>query len=100
MRKGIDGLCMLLLEQNIKPASGGVYLFSNHSGKTIKGLVWDRNGFILIYKRIENGRFKIQFNASLKAPLELSHEQLRWLMAGLDYTQNILFPELKFTDFY
>ena len=100
MRKGIDGLCLLLIEQEIKPQAGGVYLFSNHSGKILKGLMWDRNGFMLIYKRIENGRFKIQFNAGRESPLELSHEQLRWLLAGLDYTKNILFPELKIKDFY
>lgn len=58
------------------------------------------DGFVLIYKRIENGRFKIQFNEGQETPLELSHEQLRWLMAGLDYTKNTIFPELKIKDFY
>jgi transposase len=100
MRKGIDGLCLLLIEQEIAPESGGLYLFSNRSGRILKGLVWDRNGFMLIYKRIEKGRFKIQFNEGHNTPLELSHEQLRWLMAGLDYTKNSIFPELKIKDFY
>lgn len=100
MRKGIDGLCLLLIEQDIKPQSGGLYLFSNHSGKILKGLIWDRNGFMLIYKRIENGRFKIHFNEFCEFPVELSQEQLRWLLAGLDYTKNILFPELHIEDFY
>jgi transposase len=86
MRKGIDGPCLLLIEQEIAPETGGLYLFSNRSGRILKGLVWDRNGFILIYKRIENSRFKIQFDESQESPLELSHEQLRWLLAGLDYT--------------
>ncbi len=100
MRKGVDGLCLLLIEQDIKPQDGGLYLFSNHSGKILKGLVWDRNGFMLIYKRIEKGRFKIQWNECTESPMELNQEQLRWLLAGLDYTKNVLFPELKIKDFY
>ena len=100
MRKGVDGLCFLLVEQDIKPQTGGLYLFSNHSGKILKGLLWDRNGFMLIYKRIEQGRFKIEFKAAQESPVEVSQEQLRWLLAGLDYTKNSLFPELTINDFY
>lgn len=100
MRKGIDGLCMLLIEQEIQPQTGDLYLFSNRSGRAVKGILWDRNGFILIYKRIESGRFKIKFDDAKTGALELTEEQLRWLLAGLDYDRLILFPELKIKDFY
>ena len=100
MRKGLDGLCQLLAEQEIQPKVGGLYLFSNRTGRTIKGLLWDRNGFILIYKRLEQGRFRIQFDAYQGVPVELSQEQLRWLLAGLDYSHQLLFPELNVKSFY
>ena len=100
MRKGIDGLCQLLAEQEIQPKVGGLYLFSNRTGRTIKGLLWDRNGFILIYKRMEKSRFKVQFDETQGFPVALSQEQLRWLLAGLDYNRQILFPDLQIKDFY
>jgi transposase len=99
MRKGIDGLCFLLVDQEIKPQTGDLYLFSNRTGRTVKGLIWDRNGFILVCKRIERGRFKIRYDDSKNAPLELTEEQLRWLLAGLDFEKLILFPELNIKDF-
>ncbi len=99
MRKGVDGLSALLSEQGIAPQSGGLYLFSNSSGRTIKGLIWDRNGFVLIYKRLERGRFKMSFDAAAVS-VELSPAQLRWLLAGLDYSQQALFTELDIQDFY
>jgi transposase len=100
MRKGVDGLSMLLSERGVSAQSGGLYLFSNSSGKVVKGLIWDRNGFILIYKRLERGRFRIQFNEQIGVSAELTQEQLRWLLAGLDYEQQAVFPELKIKDFY
>lgn len=100
MRKGIDGLCLLLSEQNVKPQTGGLYLFSNRIGRILKGLIWDRNGFILISKRIEGSRFKIRFDASIHEPFELDREQLKWLLAGLDYEQQSIFPALKIEHFY
>jgi transposase len=100
MRKGIDGLCQLLFEQEVKPQCGGLYLFSNKTGRVVKGLIWDRNGFILIYKRIEGGRFKVRFDDNQRATLELTQEQLKWLLAGLDYERLILFPELNLQNIY
>lgn len=46
MRKGIDGLCQLLMEEEIKPQTGALYLFANRTGRTLKGLLWDRNGCV------------------------------------------------------
>lgn len=100
MRKGIDGLCLLLIEQDTKPQSGDLYLFSNRTGKTVKGLIWDRNGFILVCKRIEIGKFKIKYDESRSDTFEITEEQLRWLLAGLDFEKLILFPELNIKDFY
>lgn len=100
MRKGVSGLCALLANEEINPRLKGLYLFGSRSGKMIKGLLWDRNGFMLIYKRLEKGRFKIQFDKSIIDSPQISHEELRWLFAGLDYRQKMIFPELNISDFY
>jgi len=100
MRKGINGMCILLSEQEISPKAGDLYLFSNKSGRTVKGLIWDRNGFMMICKRLEIGRFKVKYNEIDRNTLELTEEQLRWLLAGLDFEKSIIFPELNLKHFY
>jgi len=60
MRKGFDGLSGLVTG-NLKrdPLSGDVYVFINRRRTHIKLLVWDRSGFVLYYKRLEEGTFEI-----------------------------------------
>ena len=58
-RKGIDGLaqlCRTALERN--PFSGTVFVFRSRSGKAIKLLVYDGQGFWLCQKRLSKGRFR------------------------------------------
>ena len=60
MRKGFDALSGLVTA-NLKrdPLSGDVYVFINRRRTHIKLLVWDRSGFVLYYKRLEQGTFEI-----------------------------------------
>lgn len=60
MRKSFDGLCGLVrsgLGRN--PLSGDVFVFVNRRRTHIKLLVWDRTGFVLYYKRLEEGTFEL-----------------------------------------
>ena len=60
MRKSFDGLCGLVtagLKRD--PLSGDVFVFINRRRTHIKLLVWDRNGFVIYYKRLEKGSFEI-----------------------------------------
>jgi len=60
MRKGCDGLSGLVtagLKRD--PLSGDVFVFINRRRTHIKLLVWDRNGFVIFYKRLEKGTFEI-----------------------------------------
>ena len=58
MRKGFDGLSALVSTAlNRDPLSGDVFVFINRRRTHIKLLVWDRNGFVLFYKRLERGTF-------------------------------------------
>jgi transposase len=58
MRKSFDGLCGLVSSvMQRQPTSGEVYVFLNRSRTHIKLLHWEIGGFVLYYKRLEQGTF-------------------------------------------
>lgn len=58
-RKGFDGLVQIVRDHfGDDPLSGHLYLFFNARRNRLKILVWDRNGFWLFYKRLEQGTFE------------------------------------------
>ena len=79
LRKGIDDLATLIKEQfDLDPFSGQVFLFCGSRNDRFKALYWDKQGFWLLYKRIENGKLSWPKNqAEVKA---LSNEQVSWRM--------------------
>jgi transposase len=63
MRKAINGLTMLVVNQfQDNPQSGDLFLFCNRNRNKVKGLYWDKNGFVLFYKRLEKDKFKFTLN--------------------------------------
>ena len=86
LRRGIDGLASLVQQQfQLDPFSNTLFLFCGRRRDRIKGLYWERNGFILLYKRLESGSFQWPRNGA--EALELSEQQYRWLMEGLEIEQ-------------
>ena len=86
LRRGIDGLASLVQQQfQLDPFSNTLFLFCGRRRDRIKGLYWERNGFILLYKRLESGSFQWPRNGA--EALELSEQQYRWLMEGLSVEQ-------------
>jgi len=60
MRKSFDGLCGLVIKGLRRdPLSGEVFVFLNRRRTHIKLLLWDRTGFVLFYKRLEEGTFEL-----------------------------------------
>ena len=83
MRKGIDGLAMLvqgMLRQD--PFSGHLFVFRNRRGDRVKILYWDRSGFCLFYKRLEQGVFRLP--VSREGCVELEWAELALLLEGID----------------
>jgi transposase len=83
MRRQIDGLAALVndvLSQD--PFTGHVFVFRGRRADRIKFLVWDKNGFVLVYKRLEKGRFRFPDAAS--GNRELDSTALTLLLEGLD----------------
>jgi transposase len=85
MRKSFDGLCGLVttaLEQD--PLSGHVYVFLNRARDRMKLLVWDRNGFWLFYKRLEQGTFQLPEESHQQAAIDLPYEDLMLILEGIE----------------
>lgn len=99
MRCSIDGLLYRISKElEVSPQSKTLFLFCNKSRDKVKGLLWDKNGFVLVYKRLEKGRFKFP-RAPKEAHQTISQAQLLGLLAGFEFLRMKDYPELKF-DYY
>ena len=86
MRKSIDGLAAIVQQQfHLDPFSSTLFLFCGRRRNRMKALLWEGDGFILLYKRLENGSFKWPQDKSEVKPI--TWQQFRWLMEGLKVEQ-------------
>jgi transposase len=82
-RKGFDGLCQIVRDHfGDDPLSGHLYLFFNRRRNRVKILMWDRNGFWLLYKRLERGVFERIGGDEDK--MEIDRARLAMLLDGFD----------------
>jgi transposase len=84
MRKGFDGLSMLVQEKlQRNPFNGHVFLFRGRRGYLLKALWWDGQGLCLFAKRLEKGRFV--WPATADGMATLTPAQLGMLLEGIDW---------------
>lgn len=83
LRFGLDSLASIIESKTGKSpcVPDTLYLFCGRKTDRIKGLVWERDGFLLLYKRLEKGNFVWPRNES--EVQALTNKQFRWLMEGL-----------------
>lgn len=82
IRKGIDGLASIVqYEYNMDLYDNVIFLFCGGKSVRFKALYWDGDGFILLYKRINDG--KLKWPRKSEEIMKLSNQQLRWLLEGL-----------------
>ena len=86
MRKSIDGLSALVeAEMAMSPSVEAMFVFCNRNRDKIKLLCWERNGFIVWYKRLEKQRFHWPRAGE---HMDLSGQELNWLLDGFDLFSN------------
>ena len=86
LRRGFDGLAAATRSLIARdPLSGHVFAFLNRRRNRIKLLVWDRTGFLLLYKRLERGTFRIPSSPPLGCRhVEVDCGELGLMLEGLD----------------
>ena len=84
LRRGIDGLDRIIRFQfQLDPYDKNtLFLFCGKRTDRIKGLIWEGDGFLLLYKRIENGNFR--WPRTKEEAREITIDQYQMLMQGLE----------------
>ena len=86
MRRSVDGLAGIVKQNfGLEPCSGSLFLFCGRRRDRMKALLWEDDGFLLMYKRLDNGVF--QWPRSESEAKLLTQEQFVWLMQGLSVEQ-------------
>lgn len=96
MRKQMDGLAAIVKElMGQNPLSGHLYIFTNRRRNKLKVLLWERTGFVIWYKRLEEHRFPWPKRIDIDT-LTLTGQQLNWLLDGVDVWRMKPHDELKY----
>lgn len=83
-RKGMYSLsCAIESYFDEKPFSETLFLFTNKSRRNIRAIYWDKTGFAMWSKALEESKFPWPKNGEIKK-LSLSHDQLNWILTGID----------------
>ena len=86
LRKGIDGLARLVQQQfELDPFTNTLFLFCGRRRDRLKALYWEGDGFLLLYKRLEDGKFSWPRNE--QEVRNITREQFIWLTQGLSIDQ-------------
>ena len=86
LRRGIDGLAAIVSQQYGRDLSeDSLFLFCGRRRDRMKALYWEKDGFLLLYKRLEEGSF--HWPRSGDEVRQLTQQQYRWLMEGLQIDQ-------------
>ncbi len=84
MRKAFDGLAAMTTDIiGSDPFSGHLFVFCNKRKNRVKILYWDRSGYCLWYKRLEQGYFRIPSDERLSR-IEVDASELMLLLDGID----------------
>jgi transposase len=84
MRKSFDGLCGLVQSSLYQdPRCGTVFIFVNKRKDRVKLLHWQPGGFVLYYKRLEEGVFQIPRYDVRAGIVKISYAQLVLLIDGI-----------------
>jgi transposase len=85
MRRGHDGLAAIVRNQwDVDLFDGHLFVFLGRRFDRVKILFWDRGGFLLYYKRLERGRFRLPRVTTTAKVMMLGAGELAMLLDGID----------------
>ena len=95
-RKALNGL-LALSQNHIEPGVDAVFIFYNRARNKVKLIGYHRDGWVLIYKKLDKKRFTCWDKSGFNP---ITPEQLSWLLAGLDWVALSEHQDVIYTDFY
>ena len=88
MRKSIDGLCAVVEDKlHMDPRRSAIFLFCGRRADRIKILMWESDGFVLLYKRLSAVRGRYRWPRNRDEVRSLTWREIDWLMSGIDIEQ-------------
>ena len=88
MRKSINGLSIIVeAKMELNLFEKAIFVFINRSKTIIKILAWERNGFVLWQKRLEQDFFPWPDIKAQASTITLTVQQLNWIIDGIDITK-------------
>ncbi len=88
MRNSIDGLAAIIRNEWKEDLyAGDLFIFVSRRGDRTKVLTWDNGGFVLFYKRLEQGRFRLPTFREGALGARLQSSQLAMLLDGIDLSR-------------
>jgi transposase len=85
LRRGHDGLTALVRTRfKMDPLEGHLFVFVGRRVDRVKVLFWDRGGFVVYYKRLARGRFRMPRIATGADRIVLDSTELAMLLGGFD----------------
>lgn len=85
LRKGFDGLSTLVQsELGLSPLRGDLFIFLNRRATQVRILFWDRDGYCVLGKRLEQGTFRRVRAADGGAGVEIDAGEFAMLLEGID----------------
>jgi transposase len=88
MRRSFDGLHALVTNSmHLDALAGHLFVFANRRRDRVKILYWDRDGFAVWAKRLEEGTYAMPFSDDNERRCEISAQELGALLSGIDLSQ-------------
>jgi transposase len=96
MRRGFDRLAeMVRSSLGQDPLAGSLFVFRSRGSNRLKILYWDKDGFALWYKRLEQGTFRFPRTVEGTASVEVKASELAMLLEGIDLKSIKRSPRLQ-----
>jgi len=101
LRKNVDGLTIIIQQSfELDPFSDSLFLFCNRSRNRMKAIVWDKNGFAMLYKRLDGRGARFKWPLDPEQVRGINSIQLNRLLGGFSIDPPKGFSEVTARDFY